>query len=313
MTALVAARVRAPCSTSNLGSGYDTIGLALDRYLDATFVPDHSGSLAIERTGTLARLTSDAGPDLVAEAFEASHRSAGITPSGLLRLSSTIPVARGLGASAAATVAGWELGRATRRLDPDPESAFREALEREGHPDNAAPAAFGGLSAVAATEAGPRVMPLPLSPTVGFAYAAPATGVSTRQARELLPAAVPHRTAVRQLGHVLALVRGLADGDAELLRIGLSDGLHVEYRLALIPESGDAIAGGMEAGAWGVTVSGAGSGLIAICPPDKAAAVASAMHSVFDAGRGDPECVGFVVRPSLDGVVHVQVDPAGEA
>lgn len=309
MTRLVAARVRAPGSTSNLGSGYDTIGLALDRYLDAAFEPDESGSLTVARSGTLARLTTDPGPDLVAEAFEASLQAAGVAPSGLLRLDSTIPVARGLGASAAAIVAGWELGRAVRGLAPEPETTFREALAREGHPDNAAPATFGGLSAVTRTEGGPRVLSLEISPAVGFAYAAPSTGVSTREARALLPRTVPHQTAVDQLGRVLALVTGLAEGDPELLKSGLVDGLHVAHRLALIPDADRAIMAGRDAGAWDVTVSGAGSGLIAVCPPDRADEVADAMHRVFDAGRGDPECVGFAVRPSMQGVTRLAPEP----
>lgn len=111
---LRAARVRVPCSTSNLGSGYDTIGLALDRYLDVTFRPDDSGELRLQRTGTLARLDEDDGPDLVASMFTRQVARGRMTPSGVLHMHSEIPIARGLGTSAAAALAGYDLARAVR-------------------------------------------------------------------------------------------------------------------------------------------------------------------------------------------------------
>jgi homoserine kinase len=305
MSELVAARVRIPCSTSNLGAGYDTVGLALDRYLDAAFYPDDSRELRVERSGTLASSALGDGPDLVATTLQRELAKAGIATSGTVRLSSEIPVARGLGTSAAALLAGYDLALATRGLDRDDDGAFASVLRFEGHGDNAAPSLFGGLRAVATTPDGPVVMSLSLSERVGFAYAAPAAGVSTKEARTLLPAKVAHKVAAASLGRLVALIRGLAEGDPELLRIGVKDELHVPYRIPLIPSATGAISAGMDAGAWAVTVSGAGSGLIAMCEPGKAAAIAAAMHEVFDAGTGDPECVGFAVRPCMEGLQRV--------
>ena len=96
VTDLRAARVRVPCSTSNLGSGYDTIGLALEKYLDAEFQPDDSGTLRVERSGTLARLDATNEDDLVAVALTKQLKRGRITASGTLRLHSEVPVARGL-------------------------------------------------------------------------------------------------------------------------------------------------------------------------------------------------------------------------
>ncbi|HUP53274.1 MAG TPA: hypothetical protein VM198_12405, partial [Longimicrobiales bacterium] len=96
---LHAARIRVPCSTSNLGSGYDTVGLALERYLEVTFVPGDRDGLVLEREGTLA---NENGPDLVATTFKQLLARDGIEPMGTLRLTSSIPIARGLGSSAAA-------------------------------------------------------------------------------------------------------------------------------------------------------------------------------------------------------------------
>jgi homoserine kinase len=307
MNGLVAARVRVPCSTSNLGAGYDTIGLALDRYLDASFEPDDGGELRLERAGTLERLARDKGPDLVEDMFRSQLERAGLEPSGDLRLHSEIPVARGLGASAAALLAGFDLARAVQAKPRDEDAAFAAALRNEGHGDNAAPSLFGGLRAVATTADGPVVMGLQLSEKVGFAYAAPAAGVSTQEARDLLPRQVPHKMAAASLGRLVALIRGLAEGNPDLIRIGVKDELHVPHRLSLIPSAPAAIAAGADAGAWAVTVSGAGSGLIALCAPGDADAVAVAMHTIFDAGVGDPECVGFAVRPAFEGLQRIMV------
>ena len=301
---LAAAQVRVPCSTSNLGSGFDTLGLALDRYLHATFEPGGS-ELDVRRTGTLARLEEEPERDLLVETFLRGLADGGAPAHGVLRVHSEIPVARGLGSSAAALVAGHDLALAALRCVADPLASFRYALGREGHGDNAAPCALGGLRAVVSGPDGPRALALELSPEVGFAYAAPAEAVSTADARAALPLQVVHHVAVAQLGYLAALLRGLALGDAELLRVGVTDLLHVPYRLPLIPQGAGAIGAGYEAGAWAVTISGSGSGLLAMCPTDRTASVAEAMATVF-AGAGDASrCVAFELRPDFEGVVRV--------
>ncbi len=302
MTDLSSARVRVPCSTSNLGAGFDTLGLALDRFLDVSFTPDSSGSLRVVREGTLRTLPEDE-TDIVAEILKS--RVAGVSVSGVLKMHSDIPVGRGLGASAAARVAGHDLALAVRGLPRKDGATFDSAYREEGHGDNAAPSMFGGLRAVAETEDGPMVMSLPLSPQVGFAYAAPSVGVSTDEARRQLPKSVSHGLATASLGRLVALLQGLAEGDADLIRIGAQDELHVPYRMALIPRASSVISAGIDAGAWAVTVSGAGSGLIAMCDQSDAEGVAEAMHQAFDEGSGDPECFGFSLSPTERGLERI--------
>jgi len=293
------AHIRVPCSTSNLGSGYDTVGLALDRYLDVLFEPADGDELVLVREGTLA---GETGSDLVATTFKKELARKGIEPTGVLRLDSTIPIARGLGSSAAAVLAGFDLARAACGRPRSDDEAFAAVLRHEGHGDNAAPCLFGGLRAVARTADGTVAIPLKLSQTVGFAYAAPAARLTTDAARKALPAMVPHRTAAAALGRVAALIRGLAEGRVDLIQIGIRDDLHVPHRLSMIPSAAAAMGAAMDAGAWAVTISGAGSGLIAMCEPERAPEVAAAMHFVFDAGAGDPECVGFAVHPDFEGL-----------
>jgi homoserine kinase len=304
MTPLSKAQVRAPCSTSNLGSGFDTLGLALNRHLQATFEPGGSG-LEIERTGTLAALEEEPARDLLAMTFHRFVTEGGGVPRGILRVHSEIPLKRGLGSSAAALVAGHDLAAAALGHASDPVASFRYASQREGHGDNAAPCALGGLRAVVPGSDGLRPLALELSRDVGFAYAAPAIGLSTTEARAALPRLVPHHTAVAELGRLAALLRGLALGDPELLRVGVEDELHVPHRLPLIPGAFGAIAAGYEAGAWAVTISGSGSGLLALCAVEDARQVASAMREVFALGVDDPRCVGFELRPDFEGVARI--------
>jgi homoserine kinase len=304
MTLLSKAQVRAPCSTSNLGSGFDTLGLALDRHLHATFEPGGS-ELQLVRTGTLAHLEEEPERDLLAATFRRFVTEAGATPLGVLRIQSEIPLKRGLGSSAAALVAGHDLALAALGKGSDPVASFRYASEREGHGDNAAPCALGGLRAVVPGADGPRPLALELSPDVGFAYAAPAAGLSTTEARAALPRHVLHQTAVAELGRLAALLRGLALGDPELIRVGVEDELHVPHRIPLIPGAFGAIVAGYEAGAWAVTISGSGSGLLALCAIDDAPAVAAAMRESFAAGGDDPLCVGFELKPDFEGLSRI--------
>jgi len=294
--------VRVPGSTSNLGGGFDTVGLALNRHLIARYEPRGGDTLEVVRQGTLRRLEEFPGPDLVAETFRARVEREGFRAVGRLTLDSNIPVIRGFGSSAAALVAGYDLALAAMGHSEDRGACFLAAYAHEGHGDNAAPSVYGGLRAVVPGPDGPRVLAAPLSPEVGFAYAAPAAPFSTRAARQALPSHVPHAAAVRSLGRVVALMEGLRTADPTLIRVGTDDELHVPYRLPRITGAEGALRAGFDAGAWGVTISGGGSGLIAVCPLDLAQAVAEAMRTAFRTEEDEPECVGFEVRPDLEGI-----------
>jgi homoserine kinase len=145
-------------------------------------------------------------------------------------------------------------------------------------------------------------MPLELSDRVGFAYAAPSTPISTEAMREALPKTVRHGRAVEGTGNLVALLLGMRSGDPDLIRVGVEDRLHVPYRLKLIPDGEAAMHAAVEAGAWAVTISGSGSGLLAMCPPNMAQEVATAMRKRFDEAVGDGASVGFSLTPDYGGV-----------
>lgn len=284
-----ALRVTVPCSTSNLGAGFDCIGLALDRHLVATFEPGAESRL--ERTGTLAEV---GGPDIVQHILT----ERGIH--GQLLLDSTIPIGKGLGSSAAATVAGLAIAAAAQGAAFDFDVALQAATALEGHPDNAAPALLGGLVAVVGDATHYRALALHLSDEIRFVFAAPHAIVSTKAARKALPAHVAHGVAAQSIARGIALVEGLAEADPELLRIGFADELHVPYRLGMIPGGSHAMQAALAAGAWAATISGSGSGLIAVCQDGSEAAVRDAMASAFAAATAQP-ALAFVVHADFAG------------
>ena len=271
--------VRVPASTSNLGAGFDCVGIAVSRWLQVTAYvePEAARDVTIERSGTLRVLSLSAEQDLLCTGFAAACRAAGrAVPRGLvLEADSDIPIERGLGSSAAAIVAGATAARELLALDLDERSLIPLATELEGHPDNAAAAIYGG--AVLVVSPPTEVRPLQVHPSLALVFAVPDFGMATAVARAALPPTLPHAVASSGAARAAALVAGLASGDRALLAAGLDDVLHVPYRRALV--SGyDAVTGAATAaGAFGATLSGSGSSIVAVAPRDRAAAVGGAM------------------------------------
>jgi homoserine kinase len=292
-----AAAVRVPGSTSNLGPGFDALGLALSRALIARFEPD-GDALEVVRLGTLAQHAAP-GPDLAVDAFRSGFEP-GSVPGGLLTLDSEIPVARGMGSSAAALVAGRYLADRVRGREPDREAILRRTVDLEGHPDNAVPALFGGLVA-AMTHRG-RVLwtHLPLSPEVGLVFGDPGVELATAEARRVLPRRVSHADAAGSGARVALLLHGLAVADPDLVAAGLDDVLHVPYRMPLVPGAVAGTRAALDAGAWGVTLSGSGSGLLALGPRDRMPEVAEALAAGFR-GAGVSDARAYEVRPDPHG------------
>ena len=285
------ATVRVPATSANLGAGFDCIGFALDRWLSASVVVGDKASVAgtravtIDRDGTLASLDVPPDDDALYVGFAAACAAVGRSVPARLEftVTSDIPVGRGLGSSSAALVAGALLADASLGLALGRPTVAEVCTELEGHPDNVAPAIFGGatLGVPNGDAAGRRwfFAPIHISPSLAFAFAVPPFSVSTSAARAMLPKQVPHLVAVRASGKSAALAHGLVTGDAALLRIALDDVLHVPFRLGLIAGMERVVAAALDAGAYGATLSGSGSSLVAIAPQGEIERVADAMRA----------------------------------
>lgn len=290
MTA-VRASVRVPASTSNLGGGFDCVGMAVDRWLHAAVIVDPAAhGITMHRGGSLTSLQCDPHDDLVYEGFATACERGGVSvPTGLaFDVTSDIPVARGLGSSAAALVAGAALADTSLQLGLGNGGVATLVSQIEGHPDNAAPAVFGGAMLGVARDDATRTRPctyafstLPVHPALAFIFAVPPLEVTTASARAVLPTHVSFSDAVCAVQRSAALVHGLATGDADLLSRALDDVLHVPYRMALIPGYEGVVSAALAAGAFGGTLSGSGSAMVAIGRPADAVAIALAMQAAF--------------------------------
>ncbi len=304
------ARASVPASTSNLGSGFDCVGMAVDRWLAASVeTSDAWTGVRMMRAGTLAALKVDPTRDLLYDGFVAAcHRCRVPVPTGLdFQATSSIPVSRGLGSSAAALVAGAALADGALTLGLGPSGIAQLVSQVEGHPDHAAPSVFGGaMLGVARNDATPGAPAtyafsrLPVHASLAFIFAVPSLEVTTAAARAALPARVAFTDAVLALQRSAALVHGLAVGDADLLTMALDDVLHVPYRRQLVPGYDAVVTAACAAGAFGATLSGSGSAMLAVALSAQAHAVEIAMEQTFGAYGHDVET--FVTTGAVGGM-----------
>ena len=270
-----AVRVRVPATSANLGPGFDALGLALGLHDEVVAAVTASG-LDIEVSGEGAEDVLGAGEKhLIVRAMRVAFDDLNVAqPPGLvLRCANRIPHGRGLGSSAAAIVAGLVAARALAGASTRPQDVLPLASVLEGHPDNVAPCLFGGLTIawVAAGDAGlPEARAVRLDPHPGVrlvAFIAPAP-VSTKVARGLLPAAVPHADAARNAGRAALLVAALT-ARPDVLLDGTEDKLHQDYRAPAMPHSHDLVTR-LRAACVPAVVSGAGPSVLAFLTGDLA-------------------------------------------
>jgi homoserine kinase len=262
--------VRVPASSANLGPGYDVMAAAVAMDLE----------LEIEETG---EFSFDPGPvdvpsgrdNLIVRAFETLHPADGIA----FRLRRGIPLARGLGSSAAAIVAGLCAADHLYELALSREELLVRATEIEGHPDNVAAAIYGGFVICGeGPDGGPSAARFdPPDGLEGIAVI-PAEEVSTELAREAIPDEVPLADAVANVSAASRLVLGLRSADLDLVAGGLADRIHQPRRRALYPRSMELVDGARELGALGATISGAGPTVLVWTTWQDAGKVAEALE-----------------------------------
>lgn len=256
--------VQVPATTANIGPGFDALGCALSLYNRFAFEKTRSG---LEIVGCPAEYAT--ADNLCYQAYAQTCKRIGVSADGVrIAIETHVPLARGLGSSATCLAAGAMGANALNGNPLSREELLDVCTALEGHPDNVAPALYGGLTAAFMHEGRPMVARYSIHPDVHFFALIPDFELSTHEARAALPVTVDFADAVFNISHTAALLRGLETGDRALIGAALQDRLHQPYRRRLITGYDEVVEGAQAAGAYAVFLSGAGPTIMALAGAD---------------------------------------------
>lgn len=285
--------VDVPATSANLGAGFDALALALDRSSRVrvqAVAADATPPVVVEVEGEGAGQLPTDGRNRFVVSLLKGLAAGGRPDPGVgwrVRMQNAIPVARGLGSSASATVAA--LLAADHLLGPGALGSTRileMASESEGHPDNAAAAVFGGFCVVTSIDGKPRVVRLEPPADLLTVLFIPDRPLSTKHMRDVLPHSVPFEDAVHNVGAAALAVAAIAGDRVDLFGAAADDRLHEPYRAAVYPELPELVAAARSGGASGACLSGAGSTVIAFVDSEPAARTVGAAMAARAAGLG---------------------------
>jgi homoserine kinase len=267
--------VRVPATSANLGSGFDVFAAALSLHLELEVA--EAEAFEVDVGGD--PLPADRS-NLCVRAFERLHPAEGLR----FDVRSEIPIARGLGSSAAAIVAGLMAADHLYELALDPVEIYRHAVDLEGHPDNVAAALFGGVALCPSSEDDELPAPVRLEPPEGVepVLVVPGEEVSTADARAALPAVLDFDSAVANVAAGAQLALGLERSDLTLIARGLKDRMHQPARASLYPRSIEVVEAAKDLGAIGASISGAGPTVLVWCFWQDTGKVISALEERAD-------------------------------
>lgn len=253
--------LRVPATTANLGPGFDSLGCALALYDTMTFTKRPNGLVI---TGSPTEYCN--AEHLAVRAYRAAmSRIDPYSEEGLaLDIRSEIPISRGLGSSAAMIAGGVMAANLLHGFPLSREELLAIANEIEGHPDNLAPALWGGLTASLVEDGIPFTIRMPLSEKLRFVAAVPDYELSTQKARAVLPSNVSYADAVYNVSHAAVLLGALRDGNPDVIRTALRDRLHQPYRRALIDDFDLIEKTAHHCGCIAFCISGAGPTLLSL-------------------------------------------------
>lgn len=280
--------VRVPATTANLGPGFDTFGCALALYDTLTFQEQPEG---LTFTGVEPAYQNP--ENLAVVSYQAVMHHLGLPMPGLhLSIKTGIPICRGLGSSAALIVAGAAAANAAHGSPLSREELLGICNDIEGHPDNLAPAIFGGLVVSFVEQGRPVIARYSLHPSIRFTALIPDYQLSTHKAREALPKQVPFADAVFNVSHAAVLLKALEEGDARRISLTLHDRLHQPYRRVLIPGFDEAEELSRRCGCVAFCISGAGPTLLCLSTDP---AAEKALSRGVSALPGHWECLHMAV------------------
>ena len=291
-------RVRVPGTSANCGPGFDAIGVACTIYNDLELTLKGEEGLVIEIEGEGAANIPADERNIVLRAIRTilkrAHREDEVKGFHI-RMTNHIPLSRGLGSSAAAIVAGLKAANALLGNRFSRRELLQMATNIEGHPDNVAPAIFGGFTISVVTRGRVECFSLMPRMPLKLVVAVPEFPLSTRLARSVLPEQVKMKDAVFNVSRAALLVAALTKGQPRFLRNAFADALHQPYREKLIPGMKDVFRAACRAGALGASLSGAGPCLIAYTLENEEA-VGQAMVEAFQ----EHEIEAYALQLSLD-------------
>ena len=259
-------RVRVPGTSANCGPGFDCIGLACTIYNDLQLTLLKEPKLVIESTGEGASNIPTDDRNIVWRSIRMLLERAGAADEfkgAVIRMENHIPLSRGLGSSAAAIVAGIKAANAILGNPLNRNELLKLATDIEGHPDNVAPALFGGITVSIVNKGQVQTFSFVPKMKLKLVVAVPDFPLSTRMARQVLPTEIPIKDAIFNIGRASMLIGALIKGKERFLKNAFDDVLHQPYRAELIPGMLDVFKAAKDAGALGVAMSGAGPCLIA--------------------------------------------------
>jgi homoserine kinase len=312
-----AVRVRVPATSANLGPGFDTLGIALQLYSHVVVEVSSTGENQVIMLGE----GREYGERPIEEniAWQAigklAERTKSTFPPLHLTLENSIPLARGLGSSAAARVGAVVAANLWLARDGQPhlnqEQLLELATELEGHPDNVAPALLGGM--ISSAGDGGKVLSSALSVPCWprFMVFVPDTELSTKAARDVLPHLISHQDAVFNLSRLGMLITVMSSGawreNPALLRTSLQDRLHQIYRAALMPAYGPVEEAALAKGALGVTLSGAGPSILIWMAHDVESTFMEMMKNVVQQTAAAQGVTGKMIEMEVDETGCVEV------
>lgn len=278
--------VTVPATTANIGPGFDCLGAALTLYNQFEFsrsTTTNDRPLEITVTGAGSdRVTADAS-NLVYQAFVKLYQRLQQTPPSVkIAIQMNVPLARGLGSSATAIVGGLVGANHLAGAPLTQAEVMQLAIEMEGHPDNVVPALIGGCRlAATGSDREWEICELAWNESVIPIVAIPDFELSTQAARQVLPTEYSRADAIFNTAHLGLLLRGLETGDGAWLKAALQDRIHQPYRQALIPGYEAVRSAALNAGAYGMVISGAGPTLLALANSETVGAVEVAMADTW--------------------------------
>ena len=262
-------RVKAPATTANMGPGYDCLGLALDVWNTIEVEVLKGGEPVVEVTGEGADELGTGRENLIYRTMEFLFQDVGEDmPAVRINCDNAIPIARGMGSSAAAIAGGLVAANYLCSQEYTANDLLEMAATIEGHPDNVAAAVLGGMQLVIMdeTDEGSRLYTVPVNvpPELHAVVFVPQVRISTKDARAVLPEKVPMADAVHNIGRVGLLVAAMATNHPEYLTVATQDRIHQPYRQPLFPAMKVILQAALDAGAMGAFLSGSGSPVLAL-------------------------------------------------